>query len=80
MTLRSASITASIALVGMLAASAASAADPASPPVMVVPRMMLAPSEEARLQAAADRGIDALRQYVWRTRSIYNYYLPELLG
>ena len=78
MTLRSASITASIALAAMLAASAAGA-QPASPPVTIVPRMMLGPSQEARLQAAADQGIDALRQYVWRTRSIYNYYLPELL-
>ena len=77
MTLRSASITASIALAALLAASAASA-QPASPPVTIVPRMMLGPSQEARLQAA-DQGIDALRQYVWRTRSIYNYYLPELL-
>jgi len=46
MTLRSASITASIALAALLAASAASA-QPASPPVTIVPRMMLGPRSTA---------------------------------
>ncbi len=38
---------------------------------------MLSQGEYARLQAVADRGSEALRRYIWRTRTIYNYYLPD---
>jgi hypothetical protein len=41
---------------------------------------MLSQSEFARLQAVADRGSEALRRYIWRTRLIYNYYLPDLVA
>jgi len=43
-------------------------------------RIMVSNQQRAALQAAADRGVDALRQYIWRTRGIYNYYWPDIVG
>ncbi len=43
-------------------------------------RIMLSQAEQDRLQAHADQGIDSLRRYVWRTRMIYNYYMPDLFS
>jgi hypothetical protein len=43
-------------------------------------RIMLSQAQQDRLQAQADQGLDSLRRYVWRTRMIYNYYLPELFS
>jgi hypothetical protein len=48
--------------------------------VVLQPRIMLSQAEYARLQAVADRGSEALRRYIWRTRLIYNYYLPDLVA
>ena len=48
--------------------------------VVLQPRIMMAPAEQERAQSYADQGIDALRQYVWRTRTIYSYYMPDLLS
>jgi hypothetical protein len=48
--------------------------------VVLQPRIMLSQAEHARLQAVADRGSEALRRYIWRTRLIYNYYLPDLVA
>lgn len=61
----------------LLAPLAAYATDGA--PVALQPRIMLSQAEYARLQAVADRGSEALRRYIWRTRLIYNYYLPDLV-
>ena len=62
----------------LLAPVAVHAADGA--PVVLQPRIMLSQAEYARLQAVADRGSEALRRYIWRTRLIYNYYLPDLVA
>ena len=62
----------------LLAPLAAHATDGA--PVVLQPRIMLSQAEYARLQAVADRGSEALRRYIWRTRLIYNYYLPDLVA
>jgi hypothetical protein len=43
-------------------------------------RIMLSQAQQDRLQAQADQGLDSLRRYVWRTRMIYNYDLPELFS
>lgn len=43
-------------------------------------RIMLSQVEQDRLQAHADQGIDSLRRYLWRTRMIYNYYMPDLFS
>ncbi len=48
--------------------------------LVIRPRIMLSKGEQSRLQAYADQGIDSLRRYIWRTRMIYNYYLPDLLN
>jgi hypothetical protein len=48
--------------------------------VIIQPRIMLSPAEQNRLQAYADRGIAPLRQYLWRTRMIYNYSMADLLN
>ena len=48
--------------------------------IVIRPRIMLSQAEQSRLQAYADQGIDSLRRYLWRTRMIYNYYLPDLLS
>ena len=51
------------------------------PPVKLeIRNMMLSAQQRAELQAAADRGVDELRRYVWRTRGIYNYFWPDLVG
>ena len=34
---------------------------------------------EARACNAARQGIDSLRRFVWRTRMIYGFYLPDFL-
>jgi hypothetical protein len=52
----------------------------ADAPVLIQPRIMLSRGEQDRLQAHADQGIGALRQYLWRTRMIYNYYMPEIVN
>jgi hypothetical protein len=70
---------AAIGFAAMFAPLIAHAADAAPARVVLQPRIMLSPSEYARLQAAADQGGEALRRYVWRTRIIYNYYLPDLI-
>jgi len=54
--------------------------DTRSPRVIIQPRIMLSPAAQNRLQARADQGDDALRQYVFRTRMIYNYYMPDLVN
>jgi hypothetical protein len=43
-------------------------------------RIMLSQAQQNRLQAHADQGIDSLRRYLWRTRMIYNYYMPDLFS
>lgn len=69
-----------VALATTLALSTA-LAGAEDPPLAVKlePKIMLTPSAHARLQAAADQGIDALRRYIWRTRMIYNYRLSDLV-
>lgn len=47
--------------------------------LVIHPRIMLSQAEQSRLQAYADQGIDSLRRYIWRTRMIYAYYLPDLI-
>ena len=49
-------------------------------PVKLDIRIRVSNQQRAALQAAADRGVDALRQYIWRTRGIYNYYWPDIVG
>jgi hypothetical protein len=68
-------------VLGLLLASppAAIAEESAVMAVVLQPRITLSPSQEARLRTEAEKGIDALRRYVWRTRTIYNYYLPDLI-
>jgi hypothetical protein len=72
---------AAVFALGVLSATplAVPAAEPAAVAVVLKPRIMLSPSQEARLRAEAEKGIDALRRYVWRTRIIHNYYLPDLI-
>lgn len=67
---------------GLLACAAtpALAAGDETARVVLQPRMMLAPAQRERLQKIADQGFDSLRRYCWRTRGIYNYFLPDLLG
>jgi hypothetical protein len=67
-----------LGLTMLLAPAAVHAADEA--PVVLQPRIMLSQAEYARLQAVANRGSEALRRYIWRTRLIYNYYLPDLVA
>jgi hypothetical protein len=67
-----------LGLAMLLAPLAAHAADGAR--VVLQPRIMLSQAEHARLQAVADQGSEALRRYIWRTRLIYNYYLPDLVA
>ena len=50
-----------------------------SAPVRLNPRITLSAVQAARLQAAADEGMTALRRYVWRTRTIYNYLISDLI-
>jgi|KBSSwiStaDraftv2_1062776.scaffolds.fasta_scaffold1040792_1 hypothetical protein len=38
------------------------------------------PPLEAGVRRAAAEGPDALRRYVWRTRMIYNYYMPDFVA
>jgi len=73
------SLAAVIGISAMLAAVSALAADAAPARVVLQPRIMLSQGEYLRLQAAADKGSEALRRYIWRTRLIYNYYLPDLV-
>ena len=73
------SLAAFIGISAMLAAVSALAADAAPARVVLQPRIMLSQGEYLRLQAAADKGSEALRRYIWRTRLIYNYYLPDLV-
>ena len=72
-------LAAAIGFTAMFASLAAHAADAAAARVVLQPRIMLSQGEYARLQAAADKGGEALRRYIWRTRTIYNYYLPDLV-
>ena len=62
-----------------LGSAAANAAPADSQPVRLQPRIMLSPTQAARLQAAADEGMTSLRRYLWRTRYIYNYSLNDLI-
>jgi len=55
-------------------------ADGRTQALVIRPRIMLSKEEQTRLQAYADQGIDSLRRYIWRTRMIYDYYLPDLLN
>ncbi len=71
------SLAAAIGFTAMFASLVAHAADVAPARVVLQPRIMLSQGEYARLQAVADRGSEALRRYIWRTRTIYNYYLPD---
>jgi hypothetical protein len=61
---------AAAALAGALQALPASAAVDCDGPVNFV---------DAKACDAARHGIDALRQFVWRTRMIYALYLPDYL-
>ena len=72
------SLAVALALTMLFAPPAAHAADEGR--IVLQPRIMLSQSEFARLQAVADRGSEALRRYIWRTRLIYNYYLPDLVA
>jgi hypothetical protein len=54
-------------------------ADGRTESLVIRARIMLSQAEQSRLQAHADQGIDSLRRYLWRTRMIYNYYLPDLI-
>jgi hypothetical protein len=63
----------------LLALASISEAATASAPVTLNPRITLSRVEAARLQAAADQGMTALRRYVWRTRMIYNYLISDLI-
>ena len=72
------SLAVALALTMLFAPLAAHAADEGR--IVLQPRIMLSQSEFARLQAVADRGSEALRRYIWRTRLIYNYYLPDLVA
>jgi len=61
-------------------ASPGMSADGRTQALVIRPRIMLSKEEQTRLQAYADQGIDSLRRYIWRTRMIYDYYLPDLLN
>ena len=61
-------------------ASPSANADTSYARVIIQPRIMLSQGERDRLQAHADRGISVLRQYLWRTRMIHNYYMPDILS
>jgi hypothetical protein len=63
----------------VLAVAAPAEAASSSPPVRLNPRITLSAVQAARLQAAADQGMTALRRYVWRTRTIYNYLISDLI-
>jgi hypothetical protein len=58
--------------------AAAAAAD--AQPLRLAPRIMLSPGELARVQAAASQGPEALRQFLWRTRMIYNWSWDDLIA
>jgi hypothetical protein len=47
---------------------------PARPAVQPAPDY---PPLQAGVRRAAAEGPDALRQYIWRTRMIYAYYMPD---
>jgi hypothetical protein len=55
-------------------------ADGRTESLIIRARIMLSQAEQNRLQAYADQGSEALRRYVWRTRMIYSYYLPDLFS
>ena len=59
--------------------------DTRSSRVIIQPRIMLSPAAQNRRVGGATgggywQGDDALRQYVFRTRMIYNYYMPDLVN
>lgn len=49
-------------------------------PVSISPTIQLSQGEFERLQAIANRGIDELRRFLWRTRMIYGYRLEDVTG
>jgi hypothetical protein len=53
-------------------------ADGRAESLVIRAHIMLSQAQQDRLQAYADQGIVALRRYLWRTRMIYNYYMPQL--
>jgi hypothetical protein len=53
-------------------------ADGRAESLVIRARIMLSQAQQDRLQAHADQGIESLRRYLWRTRMIYNYYMPDL--
>ena len=55
-------------------------ADGRAESVVIRARIMLSQAQQNRLQAQADQGIESLRRYLWRTRMIYNYYMPDLFS
>jgi hypothetical protein len=48
--------------------------------VRLQPRVMMSAQQLERIQAVANQGPDVLRQYLWRTRMIYNWTWNDLVG
>jgi len=48
--------------------------------VRLEPKVQLSQAQYARLQAIAREGPDALRQFLWRTRMIYNWSWSDLVN
>lgn len=49
-------------------------------PIRISADARLSPAQRERLQGYADRGGEALRRYLWRTRMIYNWRLDDLIA
>jgi hypothetical protein len=47
--------------------------------IRLEPRIQLSDQQRARLQAIANQGPDALRQFLWRTRMIYGWTWRDLV-
>jgi len=68
----------SLLAVAIACGVAASAANAQS--VRLAPKIQLSPAQQARLQAIANDGPDALRRFLWRTRMIYNWSWTDLVN
>ncbi|HEY8243136.1 MAG: hypothetical protein ACHQJ7_03595 [Vicinamibacteria bacterium] len=68
-----------IAAALILAAPLAQAQSVDVAPVRISQDARLTPGQRERLQSYADKGGEALRRFVWRTRMIYNWSLNDLV-
>jgi hypothetical protein len=46
--------------------------------ITLQPRVMMSGAQRDRVQAVANQGPDALRQFLWRTRMIYGWTWDDL--